>query len=202
MPESTAENLAKAVQGDIAALSELLAEFGPPLRDQLSIDARWRRVLDADDVMQVTYLDAFLNIQAFSPETAGTFAAWLRRIAENNLRDAVRGLEAAKRLPPGAAQCAGGAPKNLLEALAASRDSPSRIAAAGEQRRLLEEMLERLPEDYAVAVRLYDIDGQPIEAVAQAMQRSPGAIHMLRARAHERLRELLGPVSDFFPARA
>ena len=47
-------------------------------------------------------------------------------------------------------------------------------------------------------IRLYDLEGRPIAEVAAEMGRSSGAVHMLRARAHDRLRELLGPESAFF----
>jgi DNA-directed RNA polymerase specialized sigma24 family protein len=57
-------------------------------------------MIEPGDVMQITYLEAFLQISTFRLEQAGSFEAWLRRIAENNLRDAVRGLERQKQMPP------------------------------------------------------------------------------------------------------
>ena len=47
-------------------------------------------------------------------------------------------------------------------------------------------------------MRLYDLECQPPQQVAEALGRSVGAVHMLRARAHDRLRELLGSASKFF----
>ncbi|MHC5109075.1 MAG: RNA polymerase sigma factor, partial [Planctomycetota bacterium] len=60
----------------------------------------------------------------------------------------------------------------------------------------LSSALESLPADYETAIRLYDFDGMTIDDVADQMNRSTGAVHMLRARAHDRLRELLGPAID------
>ena len=67
------------------------------------IDKQWRSVLDIEDVMQVTYMEAILQIRQFSRGGVDGFRAWLTRLAENNLIDAVRGLEAAKQRTPSAA---------------------------------------------------------------------------------------------------
>src|SRR5687767_13718056 len=66
-----------------------------------------RPIFDADDVMQITCLEAFLHIREFVPARPGSFAAWLRRLAENNLRDTVRELQRDKRPPPGKRVVAG-----------------------------------------------------------------------------------------------
>jgi RNA polymerase sigma factor (sigma-70 family) len=80
--------------------------------------------------------------------------------------------------------------------------SPSRMAAGEEIRARIDAAISRLPESYACVVRLYDLENQPIEQVAARLTRSQNAVYMLRARAHDRLRELLGPESDFFTHHA
>lgn len=183
----------------MAALTELLHEHAPRLRALLSIDKRWQSVLDADDVLQVTYLEAFLKIGSFVPGGPNAFIGWLRRIAENNLRDAIKGLDAAKRPPPNLqANAADSSAVALFELLGVTSATPSRAAAAAEIERALATALDALPPDYACVVRLYDIEGRPIADVASQLERSAGAVHMLRARAHDQLRELLGPESAFF----
>lgn len=195
------ERVSKAVAGDMAALSALLRELGPRLRERLSIDSRWQSVLEIDDVLQVTYLEAFLKIGSFTPGGPNAFFGWLKRIAENNLRDAIKALEAAKRPPPAGAM-SGLSPFDsgvaLLDMLSGGGGTPSRAAAVGEVQSALSRAMESLPPDYAAVVRAYDLEGRHISEVAAAVGRSPGAVHMLRARAHDRLRELLGPQSDFF----
>src|SRR5262249_9828984 len=153
-------------------------------------------VLDAEDIMQVTYIEAFLDIRSFDPERA-SFGTWLQRLAENNLRDAIKGLSAAKR--PNPVRRAGEADPSqsyvdLLDILTADGGTPSRQAAAAEARQFLDAAIERLPPDYREVVRQYDIAGQPIGNVAGKMQRSEGAVFMMRARAHDRLRHLLPSV--------
>jgi len=92
----------RAVAGDTLALRALLERYGPQVRSRISgkISKRWQAVLDVDDVMQVTYLQACLHIDQLVERTPAAFAAWLTRIAENNLRDAISELERPKRPPP------------------------------------------------------------------------------------------------------
>src|SRR5262245_21317184 len=94
--------LSRAVEGDGEALSELLLRFGPQVRAGLMgrINPKWQATLDEDDVMQASYLDAFIKIGQFRPAGVASFVGWLTQIAENNLRDAIRGLEANKRPDP------------------------------------------------------------------------------------------------------
>jgi DNA-directed RNA polymerase specialized sigma24 family protein len=86
----------------------------------------------------------------------------------------------------------------LIEQLGVGGATPSRAAAAGEWKSALEQALASMPADYAAVIRKYDLEGLAIGDVAVALGRTPGAVHMLRARGHDCLRELLGPGSKFF----
>ena len=82
--------------------------------------------------------------------------------------------------------------------LSATSTTPSRVVGRGEAVGLMDMALKRLPPDYEKVVRLYDLAGNSAAAVAKELGRSEGAIYMLRARAHDQLRELLGSDSKFF----
>ena len=187
--------VAQAVGGDDEALAELLERSTGALVDQFRrrIGRRWRSLLDVDDVMQVTYLEAYLRMGQFVDRGPGSFQAWLTRIAENNLRDATRELGRAKRPPPArqVTQDRSSSCIALLETVGYTTTTPSREAATAEATQLLEVALARLPEDYGQVLRLYDLEGRSIAEVASTMSRSPGAVHMLRARARDRLREFM-----------
>ncbi len=195
----------RAVGGDADSLGELLARFGPRVEARLQIGRPWRTMLEPGDVMQVTYLEAFLQISSFRPDQSSSFEAWLARIAENNLRDAIRGLERQKQLPPSkriAEPDSSDSYVGLYEQLAATSTTPSRLVARRDVERLMQAAIDRLPPDYATAVRLYDLEGRPMDHVSTTMKRSAGSVHMLRARAHQRLGELLGSASGWFDSRA
>jgi RNA polymerase sigma-70 factor (ECF subfamily) len=202
MELNLSEQVGRAVGGDMEALTSLLEHFGPIVRRGLSIGKRWWGTLDADDVMQVTYLEAFMRIGEFDPNRAGSFEAWLRRIAENNLRDAVKVLSADKRPPPErrfrAPAGEGRSTQQFLVDLADEGGANvASCVATSEGERLLLDAIEALPADYRTVVRMCDIEGRAASEAAAAMSRSTGAIYMLRARAHDRLREVLGPASRY-----
>jgi RNA polymerase sigma-70 factor (ECF subfamily) len=196
----------QAAGGDVQLLARLLEEHTPGIRQQIvrKIPRRWRSVLSVEDVLQQTYTDAFLSFSQFDPAGRASFATWLAALARCNLIDALRMLEADKRgkgwrqIPPeaGGNSCAG-----LYHALGATRGTPSRHAARDEARCALEFAILQLPETYRRVVQMYDIENQPAGTVARALGRSPGAIYMIRARAHRRLRELLGNTSKYLSAR-
>jgi RNA polymerase sigma-70 factor (ECF subfamily) len=186
-------------------MTELLNECAADVERSLSIAREWRSVLEPADVMQVTFLEAFLRIGQYDPDRSEPFRAWVQHIAENNLRDAIRGLKRLKRpqpaarvaLPAGADSTA-----DLFAQLGVTTTTPSRYATREERTTRLNAALDALPDDYARAIRLYDLEGHPIAEVCRQMGRSTGAVHMLRARAHDRLRQLLGPESGWFGSSA
>ncbi|TWT44673.1 ECF RNA polymerase sigma-E factor [Phycisphaerae bacterium RAS1] len=196
-------DLDKAVAGDPAALSELLARYGPQIGGEIrsQIGSVWQGSIDADDVMQVTYVEAFLQIRSLAARDEAAFVGWLRQIAKNNLRDAIKELERKKRPPPAGRVQMPNSDEScvaLVDVLAVDSATPSRNAAAGEVRRAVLAALEQMPPDYAACVRLYDLAGRDIADVAREMNRSPGAVHMMRARAHDHLRTLLSAAGGIF----
>jgi RNA polymerase sigma-70 factor, ECF subfamily len=200
MSASELDLVKQAIAGDASALTDLLEQAGPEIRRKLTpaIPSRWRAVLSAEDVMQETYIDAFLDVYQFQTRGEGSFSAWLMTIAKRNLLDAVRMLEADKRARAGyqvrTAASADGL-NDLHEQLAWTRTTPSRHAARSESRALLKRAIEQLPQNYRTVVLLYDLEGKPIKEVAAALGRSPGAVFMLRSRAHRLLSANLGTAS-------
>lgn len=199
--------LNQAREGDAESLRALLERFGGQVWNAIHADIgpTWRAALDADDVMQVTYMEAFLNVARLAATDEPGFVSWLTRIARNNLRDAIRELGRQKRPSPAQrVHAADGDASSLalLEQLAQTTGTPSRVVASREAAETIRTMLDRMPGDYARVVRMYDLEGRDIAAVAKEMGRSAGAVHMLRSRAHDLLRELLLEHTDFLTRTA
>lgn len=194
--------LTRAMSGDRESLVRLLEEFGGVVRSRIApkVKGAFQSSFDPDDVMQVTYLEAVTRFSRFEGGGASGFLAWLTRLAENNLRDAIRALEAAKRPNPHkrVQQNRDESSLGLIELLGATYSTPSRVAATTEAKSFLDRALAKLPGDYEKVIRLYDLMGRSIAEVSQELGRSEGAVYMLRARAHDRLRELIGTESMFF----
>jgi RNA polymerase sigma-70 factor (ECF subfamily) len=194
----------RASEGDQDALAALLGEVTPELRARVDsrIGKAYRGALDADDILQVTFVEAFMRINTFENRGGEAFMGWLSRIAENNLRDAIRALDAAKRPSPTkrvhAKRTNDESYATLVGVLGGTFTTPSRVAAAGEAHTAIDRAIAQLPPDYAQVIRDLDLAGKSVEEVASAMGRSKGAVHMLRARAHEALRDQMGNASQFF----
>ncbi|MGD8450822.1 MAG: sigma-70 family RNA polymerase sigma factor [Phycisphaerae bacterium] len=200
MNASEDQLLDQAVAGDADALAQLLEQHGPDLARRLagSIPPRWQSVLSIDDVVQETYIDAFLDIKHFEPRGAGSFHAWLTTLAQRNLLDALRMLDAEKRGKNRRRVEARPDDESFLvlyERLAGTHSSPSRCAARDEARVQLERAIEQLPEQYRTVIRMIDLQGAHSADVARVLNRSPGAVVMLRSRAHRCLRQTMGTAS-------
>lgn len=203
--------LAKAGAGDLDAAAAILAAVGTSIRSELrgKIPTRFQSSLDADDVMQVSYLEALLRFAdgAFSGSEISALRAWFRTIANHNLTDAIRGLSRQKRPDPARQLDAmddrsdrshSAFAEDLFAELLAVSQTPSRAAAAREAEALLGDAIDSLPADYAAVIRLGDLEGLGMNEVATRTGRSVGAIHMLRFRARERLRAELGRANQYF----
>ena len=112
-----------------------VARIGRELAHLGKIGRRWQGVLDEDDVMQVTYLEAFLHIEQLVARDPASFVGWLTRIADNVLRDTLRELERQKRAPAAHSVLVGGASDShiaLLATLGHTSSTPSDHAARDE----------------------------------------------------------------------
>jgi len=158
-------------------------------------------VLSIADVLQVTYMEAFLRIGRFRVGDNGAFLNWLTKIAENILRNAVRNLNRQKR-PPRQRQVSfsgdGDSHVALLATLVGSQSSPSQQAGRSEIKAAVERAIRLLPSDYRKVVQGFDIEGKTAQQVGEEMGRSPGAVYMIKTRAHVRLAEILGESTQFF----
>lgn len=201
MSDSQEQLLKSALSGDQKSLVALLEQVGPQVRAKIAtkISSTWRTLVDEDDVMQVTYLEAVMRLTSFTGGMA-QFVGWLTRMAENNLIDAIRSLEAGRRPAPSKQikKSREESSSALLQLLGATMTTPSIVAAKGEAGTLLDQALRTLPPDYEKVLRMYDLEGKEIGQAAKELGRSEGAVFMLRARALDRLRDALGSPANFF----
>ncbi len=199
----------RARRGDDQALAALLGRCAAPVRAALAADLprRHAAVLDVDDVLQQTFVDAFRDVGRFRGRDEATFRAWVQSIARRTLVDVVRHLDAERRgggrrrlsLSPSPSRersCL-----DLVERLV-TRSSVSRPSIRREATAAMEEALANLPEEYRAVVEGYDLAGRPMDDVARTIGRSRGAAYMLRQRAHALLRESLGGTSGLFSVSA
>lgn len=138
--------------------------------------ARWRcgGLADlADDVIQETWLTAVRRVRAFDP-TKGTFFDWLRGIASNAARSAIRARvrRRCRSLRP-----------------ADDRAVPDPCAATEKAERVARALAE-LPPRYEAALRAKYLDQQAVASIAAEWNESQKAVESLLARARAAFRDV------------
>jgi len=159
-------------------------------RQHAAADLRGK--LDPSGVVQQTLLEAHaaadLLARLDSPQRLG----WLRIALARNLADEAKRLRAGKRDARRERPLDVDASASRLEAwLAAQQSSPSQQADRGEQLLRLADALNALPPAQREAVERHYLRGEPVAAVAAAMEKTPAALAGLLKRGLQQLRQAL-----------
>jgi RNA polymerase sigma-70 factor (ECF subfamily) len=191
--------VAKATQGDRVALQQLMALHASELSDFVArkLPPSRRALVDADDILQQTFVDVFRDIRRFEPRSDRSFLAWLKTIADHRIQDAVKALNRIKRggefrqirfVSSPSTSCS---MAELVELLSAGSHTPSRSVAGHEAVKAVQDALRQLPDDYRQAVELRLLEGRSLEETAAVLDRSPRAVQGLVDRAKKKLRAAL-----------
>jgi len=189
--------------GDSAAMGSLLVASFTPLRSAIARhlgDLLAKAQVEPEDVIQEVYTAAWANLPQARFEKFEAFVGWLRQIAENKLIDMQRAALADKRDVRRQAAAWGvqsGTYVNLLDRISSPMRTPSRGAAHSEALAVLMVRMLQLPEDYRQVIHWRLVDGISVAEVAQRLDRSEAAVHMLFHRALKQLRELMGAPSNY-----
>jgi RNA polymerase sigma-70 factor, ECF subfamily len=193
-PEPTDEELVRLVRaGDEDAARRLFGRHLPSLRAKARsrLPASLRAKVAESDVIQESYVAAFLAIGDFEDRGDGSFAAWLRTILERRIANEVRdGVAAAKRdarrevrFPSGTG---GGGP-------ARDQTSPSEEAMNEEDAARVRAARTSLTPDHRTVIGLVHDEGLTLARAGELMGRSADAARKLYARAVSELTSRLRP---------
>ena len=181
----------RARAGDRSALDELFTHYSPIVRRGLRriLGERYRRLHgDSEDAAQDALLVAFSRLDRFDPEQGGSFAGWLLRIAELEMRGRLRSHRAQKR---GEGRVGHLESKVGQEPLAAE-PTPSQFARGQELEDRLQACLANMPEREREVLRLKRYLGLATAAIRVELDLpSEGAVRALLSRAQTRLADLL-----------
>jgi RNA polymerase sigma-70 factor, ECF subfamily len=189
--------LGLARAGHVPALGQLLELYRNYLEllARLQISRRLRGKVDADDLVQDTFLEAHAAFAQFRGATEAELAGWLRQIMTTNAISLARRYLTAKRrdvrLERELVDEMALSSRVLDQGLIAPQSSPSQEAAKREQAVLLADALKQLPEDYREAIILRQLEGLSFPEVARRMGRSLDSVKKLWMRALTRLRHVL-----------
>ena len=120
----------------------------------------------AQDVFQDSFVRAYRALRRYPPERIRVLRPrpWLARIALNAARNSLRQNRPATDIT------------QIVEALAAADDGPSRVAERGDERRMWARLLAALPDRYRLPVALRHIDGLSYAELAETLGRPLGTV--------------------------
>jgi RNA polymerase sigma-70 factor (ECF subfamily) len=183
---------------DSRALGELLELYRGylALLARLQVGRRLQGKVDASDVVQETFLEAYRHFAQFQGSTEAELVNWLRQILAGRLAKLLRHYLGTRRrdvrLERELQAELERSSRVLDQALLSPSSSPSQQAARREQAVLLAEALRRLPADYGEVLILRHLEGLSFPNLARRMDRSLDSVKNLWTRALARLRDVLG----------
>jgi len=157
-----------------------------------------RRRVDPADIVQVTFLEAKRDLNAFRGDTPAEFAGWLRGMLKNNVASALSHHVMTQKRSTRKEVYAGGSDdddgnsrQNWIHQLPGGKTSPSGVAVRQEAVVAMMNALHELPETQAEAIRLRYMEGLPLKEIVERMGKSETAVAGLLKRGLQKLRALL-----------
>lgn len=139
---------------------------------------------EAEDVMQEAYVRAYEHLRQF--EGRAKFATWLSRIAFYEALGRVR-----KRKRVMEVEAIPDTEKEAMQSFHSPNPDPEHEASNSEVRRLLEQEIEALPDDYRTICILRDVEEIDSSEVAEILNITPANVKVRLHRAHALLRKRL-----------
>jgi RNA polymerase sigma-70 factor (ECF subfamily) len=162
--------VARAKSGDLEALEALFRAFETPVYNLA------RRMLrnpdEAEDIVQETFLEVVKSIGSYRGE--GQLWAWVRRIAASKVLMRLRRAQVRA--------------EEVFDEEITGSTAPIPVPVRID----LERALEQLSETSRSVVWLHDVEGYTHEEIAEMMGKTVSFSKSQLARAHARLRHILG----------
>ncbi|MDF1663159.1 MAG: sigma-70 family RNA polymerase sigma factor [Planctomycetota bacterium] len=181
----TEELVHRAKGGDATAYNALFKRLEGRLlvyiRYRLGVELR--ESLDEVDVLQEAYLQAHRSFSNYQSRDSGAFCAWIYRIVDHRIQDAVKHVKAAKRRPKkGFARGS-----DVFNRVRSNSTSPSQACVRGEDTEFLLAALDDLPVEEAEVILFRYFQEQSAAMIAERLGRSEVSVRRLLARARLRL---------------
>ncbi len=174
-PMSDEEVVERVLAGETALFEVIMRRYNQRL--YRAARAILRDDSQAEDVLQAAYVKAYENLRQFAGRAK--FGSWLTRIAVN---EALGRLRRTRRFdePEG--------DDNNMDRFASSTPNPEQAAASSETARLLESLIEGLPDGSRAVLMLRDVEGMSTAETADALEISEENVKVRLHRARALLR--------------
>ena len=168
--------------GDVALYEILMRRHNQRL--YRTIRAILRDDRDVEDVMQLAYIDAYKHLDQF--RGTAKFATWLTRIAVNRAIRSGQGARRGLELVPPAAD-----PERAIALAAAPAIDPEHAMYGHELKRVLESLIEQLPETFRIVFVMREVEGLSTLETAACLDVNEDTVKTRLHRAKRLLRDQL-----------
>ncbi len=185
-PDRLQDLVGKAQAGERSAFEVLTNRYKGRLlkRVEFRLGSNLRGTIEAEDIVQETFLKALRSIDGFHWRGEESFFLWLGGIAENLLLDLAEQQKRKRHL-------------RLDRDIRSSRVSPGSELQREERFERLKDALNELTPEHREVILLARVESLPLKEVATRMQRTPNAVGQLLWRALQKLRERFGDTESF-----
>jgi len=186
--EADARLIARVRAGDAVAFELIMRRYNQRLfRMARSI---LRNEPEAEDVVQESYVRAYEKIDDFIGPAG--FSAWLGRIVVNEALGRLRTRGRVISLDDYGDGPGNGADIRRIETIKTQQPDPERLAVNSELRRLLENAIDALPDDFRVVFVLRAVEGLSVVETAEYLSIRPETVKTRFHRARRHLQDNLG----------
>ncbi|MDF1664707.1 MAG: sigma-70 family RNA polymerase sigma factor [Planctomycetota bacterium] len=181
--------LKRAKDGDNSAYNDLFERHKNRLRFYIEVrlGKKLRSEIEANDIVQETFLQAHRSFDAFENNDQSSFLAWLYRIADNRMRDIAGHMNAQKRRPD--APVLRGT--EIAMQIRDQHRGPATEAAQGEEQSHLLEALDDLDSDLKELILLHFLSELSYQQIADQLNVPKTTIRRQIAKASIQLGGLL-----------
>lgn len=144
-----------------------------------------RNDTQSEDIMQDAYVRAYEHLSQYRGQAA--FAAWLTRIAVNEALGRLRGITRFEELKEG---------DDSMDRFPASQPTPEQVAIQSELQRLLESLVDALPDGNRAVFIMRDVEGMDTTETAHALSITEDNVKVRLHRARATLRQGLSDLAD------
>ncbi len=180
MEKSDEEKVLECRNGNDDYFRELVEKYASPV---FNVCARLAGRENASDLTQDTFLKAWKHLKKFNPKKA-CFKTWLFAIARNTATDYLR----RKKIPSFSDL---GTDEEPFADLPDEELLPDEALAKIEDKKLLEQVLEKLPENYKAILVLYYQEEMTFKEIGEVMKMPLNTVKSSHRRALISLRKML-----------
>lgn len=152
------------------------------------MSAELRAAVEVDDILQEVFLAAAQDMGNFAYESPGSLMAWLSRISDHVVVDAVRyqnrGKRHAEEMLRFRSESNPGGPEPV------DGNTPSQVFERAEDVQILLKKLDALPAEYREMILLAKFEGLTTKEISERVKKTRESVALTLHRALKRFREL------------